>query len=169
MMLFNSIINVNPLECVSMKNQKCKVRPEVVNINSNDPIFYPFNIKVNNCSSSCNNINDPYAKSCLPDIVKKLNAKVFNLMTLTNETRHIEWQKSCKCVCRLDNIICNSKQRWNKNKCKCECKELINKVVCDKEYFFNPSNRKCECDKSCDIGEYLDYLNCKCRKRLIDN
>ena len=42
MMLFNSLLNVNPLECISMKNQECKVRPEIVNVSSNDPIFYSF-------------------------------------------------------------------------------------------------------------------------------
>ena len=50
----------------------------------------------------------------------------------------------------------------------CECKELIDKGVCDKEFIWNPGNCECECDKSCDIGEYLDYSNCKCRKRLVD-
>ena len=58
MMLFNSILNVNPLECFSMKNQECKVRPEIANINSNDPIFYPFSIKVNKYSGNCNNISN---------------------------------------------------------------------------------------------------------------
>ena len=76
--------------------------------------------------------------------------------------------QSCKCICRLDKIIYNSKQRWNKHKCRCECKELIDKGVCDKGYFFNPSNCECECDKSCNISEYLDYSKCKCRKKLID-
>ena len=89
-------------------------------------------------------------------------------MTLTNETRHIKWHESCKCICRLDPIICNSKQQWNKGKCRCECKELIGKGVCDKGYVFNPSNCDCECDKSCGIGEYLDYSKCKCKKRLLD-
>ena len=55
-----------------------------------------------------------------------------------------------------------------KNKCRCECKELIDKGVCDKGYIWNPSNYECECDKSCDIGEYLYYQNCKYRKRLVD-
>ena len=50
----------------------------------------------------------------------------------------------------------------------CECKELIDKGTCDKEYVWNPSNCECECDKNCDIGEYLDYENCKCRKKLAD-
>ena len=138
-MFFSSLSSVNPLECVSMKNQECKVRPEIVNISSNDPIFYPFSIKVNKCSSNCNNINDPHAKICVPDIVKNVNVKVFNLMTLTNKTRHIEWHESCKCICRLDKIICNSKQRWNEDKCRCECKELINQVVCNKGFIFNSS------------------------------
>ena len=45
---------------------------------------------------------------------------------------------------------------------------MIDKGVCDKGYAWNPSNCECECDKSCDVGEYLDYENCKCRKRLVD-
>ena len=118
--------------------------------------------------SSCNNINDPYAKMCVPDVVKNLNAKVFNIMSRTNETRHIEWHETCKCKCRLDASICNNKQRWNDDKCRCECKELIDKGVCDKGSIWNPSNCECECDKSCDISEYLDYENCKCRKKLVD-
>ena len=55
MMLFNSLLNVNPLECVSVKNQECKVEPEIVDV-SNNPIFYPFIIKTNKCSGNCNNI-----------------------------------------------------------------------------------------------------------------
>ena len=70
---------------------------------------------------------------------------------------------------RLDGIICNSMQRWNKDKYRRECKELIDKGVCDKGFMWNPSNCECECDKSCDIGEYLDYSSCKCRKKLIDS
>ena len=89
-------------------------------------------------------------------------------MSRTNETRHIEWYKTCKCICRLDKIVCNSKQRWNEDKCRCECKELIDKGVCDKGYVWNPSSCECECDKSCNIGEYLDYSRCKCRKKLMD-
>ena len=105
---------------------------------------------------------------CVPDVVKNLNFKVFNLMSRTNETRHIKWHETCKCKCRLDASVCNNKQRWNDDKCRCECKELIDKGVCDKGYIWNPSNCECECDKSCDVGEYLDYENCKCRKKLVD-
>ena len=140
LMFFDSLSNVSSLECISIKNQECKVRPEIVNINSNNPTFYPFSIKTNRCSGNCNNISDPYAKICVPDTVKNLNVKVFNLISLTNETRHIKWHETSNCICRLDGIICNSKQRWNKDKCRCECKELIDKGVCDKEYIWNPSN-----------------------------
>ena len=148
-----------------MSNQERKARPEIMHVNNNNPVFYPFSIKTSKCSGNCNNINDPYTKICLPDVVKDLNVKVFNLMSRTNETKNIKWHETCKCECRLDAIVCNNKQRWNKNKCRCKCKELINKGVCDKGYAWNPSN--CECNKSCNISEYLDYKNCKSKKRLI--
>ena len=117
-----------------MKNQNSKTRPQVVNVNSNNLIFYPFSIKTSKCSGNSKNINYPYAKISVPDIIKNLNAKVFNLMSRTNETRFIEWHGTCKCKCRLDAIASNNKQRWNKNKCICECKELIDKGICDKRF-----------------------------------
>ena len=132
LMYFSNLSSVNSLECVSMKNQECKVRSEIVDINSNNSIFYPFTIKVNKCNGNCNDINDPYARICVPDAIKKLNIKVFNVMTLTNETRYIKWHESCKCICKLDKIICNNKQQWNEDKCRCECKELIDKGIYDK-------------------------------------
>ena len=143
-------------------------RPEIINVNSNEPVFYSFSIKTSKCSGSCNNINDPYAKMCVSDVAKKLNVKVFNLMSRTNETRHIKWHETCKCKCSLDSSVCNNKQPCNYDKCRCECKELIDEGECDKGYIWNLSNCECECDKSCDVGEYLDYESCKCRKRLVD-
>ena len=83
MFLGYNLLSVNSLECVSISNQKYKVRPEIVNVNSKEPIFYPFNIKASKCSGSCSNINDPYAKLCVPDMVQNLNVKVFNLMSRT--------------------------------------------------------------------------------------
>ena len=157
-----------PLSCISVNNQACKVRTEIINVNSDEPVFYPFSIKTSKCSGSCNSINDPYAKICAPDVVKDLNVKLFDLMSRTNETRHIKWHETCKCKCRLDASVCNNKQRWNDDKCRCECKELIDKGVCDRGYIWNPSNCECECDKSCNVGEYLNYKNCRCRKKLAD-
>ena len=120
---------------------------------------------------------------CVPDAVKNLNVKVFSLVLGTNKTRRIEWHETCKCKCKFNGSICNNKQRWNDDKCRRECKELINKGVCDKELVWNPSNCKCECYKSwdfspsnckcecynsCDFTDYLDYKNCKCKKRLVE-
>ena len=164
---FANLSSVNSLKCVSLKNKESKVRPEIVDINSNNPIFYPFSIKVNKCNDNCININNPCAKICVLDTVKNLNVKVFNLMSRIIETRHIKWHELFKCICRLDKVIYNSKQRWNEINVD-ECKELIDKEVCDKEFIWNPSNWECECDKSCSISEYLDYSNCKCRKKLVD-
>ena len=161
-------LNAIPLSCISMNNQECKTRPQVVNVNGDEPVFFQSSIKTSKCSGSCNNINHPHAKICVLVVVKYLNVKVFNLMSRTNETRHIKWHKTCKCICRLDAIFYNNKQRWNNDKCRWECKELVDKGVCDKDFIWNPSNYECECDKSCDIDEYLDYENCKCRKRLVD-
>ena len=155
MTLFNfNLTNVNPLECVSMNNQDCKTRTKIININNNEPVFYPFSIKVNKCSGSCNNIDDPYAKLCVPNVLKNINVKVFNLMSFTNQTKHIEWHKTCKCKCRLDSSVYNNTERWNKDKCRCECREeLFDKKRCDKGFIWNPSNCNCKCDKSCNIGE----------------
>ena len=103
-----------------MTNTECNVRPEIFNVNSNELVFYLFSIKTSKCSGSCNNINDPYAKICVPDVIK--DWKLFNLMSRTNETRHIKWHETCKCKCRLDATVCNNKQRLNDDKCRCECK-----------------------------------------------
>ena len=79
--ILSSLTNASFLSCISKSNQECKARLQVINANSNNPIFYPFSIKTSKCNGSCNNINDPYAKICVPDITKSLNVKVFNLMS----------------------------------------------------------------------------------------
>ena len=145
-----------------MNNQECKTRPQVVNVNGDEPVFFPFSIETSKCNGSCNNINYPYIKLCVPDVAKNPNVKVFKLMSRTNETRSIESHKTCKCEYKFGGNVCNNKQQWNENKCRCECKELFDKVMCDKELILNPSNRDYECVK--DVGKYLDYENCRCRK-----
>ena len=71
---------------IQRDNQEFKIRPEIINFNSNEPLFYPYSVKTNKCSGSCNNKNDPYAKMCIPDLVKNINLKVFNIIPRTNET-----------------------------------------------------------------------------------
>ena len=82
-------MSVNLLSCISMNNQECKVRSQIVNVNRKT-LFFPFSIKTSKCSGSCNSITNPCAKLCVPDAVKNLNVKVFNLMSGTNKTRRIE-------------------------------------------------------------------------------
>ena len=90
MMFFDFILSsVNSLKCVSMNRQECR-KTEIVNDDSDEPVFFPVSIKTSRCSGTCNNVNDPYTKLCVTDVVKNLNPKVFNLMSRTNETRHIE-------------------------------------------------------------------------------
>ena len=69
-LFLSRLVSITSLNCISMENQECKVRPEIINVNSNEPVFYPFSIKTSKCSGNCNNINDPYARICVPDIVK---------------------------------------------------------------------------------------------------
>ena len=151
-----------------MSNQEFKIRSEKINVNTNEPMFYPYSIAISKSKGSCNTINDTYTKLCVPDTIKNINIKVFNLMSRTNGTRHIEWHKTCKCRCRLDASVCSIKQRWNEDKCRFECKELIDRGMCDRGFIWNPSNCEYECDKLCGIGDYLDYKNCKGRNKLVD-
>ena len=96
-----NVLSVNSLECVTMSNQKCEIRI-LIDVNNNELVSYPFSIKVNKCGGSCNNINDPYAKFCVPNVIKNIN--------VSNQTRHIEWHEACKYKCRLDSSVCNNKQ-----------------------------------------------------------
>ena len=125
MKAFFNLAYVNSLECTSMNNQECEARPKIIDLNNNEPVFYPYSIKVNKCSESYSNINDLYAKLCVPDIIKNISVKVFNLMSRINETRQIIWHETCKCICRLISAVCNSRQIWNKDKCRCECKKYL--------------------------------------------
>ena len=67
----STFISVDLLECVSMNNQELKLRPEIVSVNSDDSVFYPFSIKTSECSGICN--NDPYSKLCIPDVFNVKN------------------------------------------------------------------------------------------------
>ena len=89
-------------------------------------------------------------------------------MSRTNGARNIKWHETCKCKYRLDASVCNNKERWNEDNCRSRCKELIDRGICDTGFIWNPSNcNKCKCDKLCDVNEYLDYKNCKCRNKLV--
>ena len=169
---FFGMLGMNALECVSVINQKCMSRPKIIETNPDEPVVFPYSIKLNKCSGSCNDPKDPFARLCVPDIVKNINVMVYNLMTRVNETKNIVWHETCKCTCRLSKDICNSRHVFNKDKCRCECREdLISKLTCDKGFLWNSSSCSCECDRSCGIDSYLDYKNWvpKNKMLIIDN
>ena len=68
LVFLSTLTGINLLICISMKNQECQVRPQILNVNGDDLVFFPYSIK-----SSCNNLNNPLAKLCVPDVVKNLN------------------------------------------------------------------------------------------------
>ena len=89
-------------------------------------------------------------------------------MSRTNEKRHIKWTETCKCKCRLDAsfvIINNFGIMINTD---VNTKNWLTKEYVIKKVLWNPRNCECECDKSYNVGEYLDYENCKSRNKLID-
>ena len=74
-----SILKVNTLECLSVINQKCMPRPKMLDVNEGvgEALFYPYNVLVNKCSGSCNTLDDPMAKICVPTVIKRVNMKVY--------------------------------------------------------------------------------------------
>ena len=70
-----NVLNANSLKCVLMNNEECKMKPEIVTLNTNEPLFYRDSIKINKCKGTCNTINDPYAKICFPDNIKNTVSK----------------------------------------------------------------------------------------------
>ena len=164
------IIKTKALKCVSVVNQKYTPGPKIldVNVGVREALFYPYNVLVNKSSGSCNTFHDPMAKLCVPNVVKRVNVKVYNFLMRLNETRNVLWHESCKCVCRLNSSVCNSKQIWNSGTCRCDCNEDFAGIInCTKGYTWNPSTCECQCDMWYKPGQYLDYKNCICKNKLI--
>ena len=167
--LFN-ILKVRALECVSVANQKCLPRPKTLDVNEGvgEALFYPYDVLVNKCSASCNMFDNPMAKLCVPNVIKRVNMQVYNFLMRLNETRNVLWHESCKCVCKLNSSVCNNKQIWNGDTCRCDCNEYFAGVLaCDKGYTWNPSTCECQCDMWCKPGQYLDHKNCICKSKLV--
>ena len=164
-----SIIKTRALECVSVISRKCMPRPKILDVNEGvgEALFYPYNVLVNKCSGSCDTINNPMTKLCVPGIVKRVNMQVYNFLMRLNGTRSVLWHESCKCVCKLNSSICNNKQLWNSGTCKCDCNEDFASIInCTEGYMWNPSTCECQCDIWCKPGQYLDHKNCICKKKI---
>ena len=164
------VIKTKTLECVSVVNQECMPRPKILDVNEGvgEALFYPYNVLVNKCSGSCNTLDDPMAKLCVPNIIKRINMEVYNFLMRLNETRNVLPHESCKCICRLNSSVCNSKQIWNSDTCRCDCNEDFAGIInCTKGYTWNPSTCQCQCDMWCKPGQYLDHKNCDCKNKLV--
>ena len=164
------IIKTKALECISVINQKCMPRPKILDVNEGigEALFYPYNVLLNKCSGSCNTLDNPMSKICVPKIIKNVNMQFYKFLMRLNETRNVLWHESCKCVCKLNSSVCNNKQIWNDDTCRCDCNEDFSGIInCAKGYMWNPSTCECQCDKWCKQGRYLDHKNCVCKNKLI--
>ena len=165
-----SIFKTRALECVSVIDRKCMPRPEILDVNegAGEALFYPYNVLKNKCSGSCNTLDDPMTRLSVPNIIKRINMKVYNFLMRLNETRNVLWHESCKCVCRLNSSVCNNKQICNSDTCRCDCNEDFASIInCTKGYTWNPSTCECQCDTLCTPGQYLDHKNCIYENKLI--
>ena len=143
----------NQKNCFLLKDKKCIVKETIM---KNDYMTYPYNIKVDRCIGRCNNITNPYSKVCVPDIIKNVTVKVLDLISLQNELRSIQFHQSCKCECLLNEIVCNGKQKWDKNNCKCQCLKIEN---CDIGFSWNFSS--CECEECKKAAKLIVKEECK--------
>ena len=160
------IIKTKALECVSVVNKKCMPRPKILDVNEGvgEALFYLYNVLVSKCSGSCNTCDNPMAKLCVPNVIKRVNMQVYNFLMMLNETRNVLWHESCKCICKLISSVCNNKQIWNGDTCRCDCNEDFAGIInCTKRYTWKPST----CDMWCKPGQYLDHKNCICKNKLI--
>ena len=107
--------------CLLLKNQECSVTKVILD---NDYMTFPYKISVDKCIGSCNDIENPYFKVCLPDIIKNISVKSFDLITKKSVLKNISFHQSCNWGCLLDKKVCNNLQKWNKEKCRCECLEI---------------------------------------------
>ena len=160
------IIKTKALESVSIVNQKCMSRPKILDVNEGvgEALFYVYNVLVNKCSASCDTINNPMAKLCVPNVIKRVNMQVYNFLMRLNETRNVLWHESCKCICKLNSSVCNNKQIWHDDTCRCDCNEDFTDII---NFTWNPSTCECQCDMWCKTGQYLDHKNCVCKNKLI--
>ena len=165
-----SALKVNSLECLSLINRECMLRPKILNVNEGigEALFYPYNVLVNKYSGSCDTLDNPMSKICVPKIIKNVNIKVYNFLMRLNETRNVLWHESRKFVCKFNSSVCNSKQIWNNETCRCDCNEDFAGIInCTKGYIWNPSTCECQCDKWCKSRQYLDHKNCVCKDKLV--
>ena len=127
--------------CLLLKNQECKIRKVIID---NDYMTFSYKIGIYRCIGSCNDKNNSYFKVCLPDSIKNISVKFFDLISKKNVLKNISFHQNCKSGCLLDEKVCNNLQKWNEDKCRCECLKIKD---CDIGYSWNVNNCRCEMKK----------------------
>ena len=135
-----------------LKNPECPARKLII---GNDYITFPYKIGVDRYIGSCNDKDNPYFKFCLPDSIKNVSVKSFDLTSKKNVIKNISFHQSCKCGCLLDENVCNNLQKWNKDKCRCECLKIKD---CDIGYSWNVNNCRSEMKKLTALTESEKFL-----------
>ena len=138
----NLFLLTNSTKCLSLKNKECKVRKVIVD---NEYMTSPYKIEIHKGIGSCNNISNPYSKTCFPDIINNFSVTVFNLISTQNEITQVSFHESCKCDYLLNEAVCNDKQKWSKDECRYECLK-INKY--SNGFVWNINNCECEYGKA---------------------
>ena len=115
--LLIGITNISNLaNCFFLSNQKCKIRPTLINLHPNECShefhYYSFAVKLESWGGSCNTLYDLPNNVCVPNKTEDLNLGVANMITRTNESKILTKHISCQCKCK-----CNSDQWCNKDKC----------------------------------------------------
>ena len=154
---------LNKPNCFLLKNEKCKVRKVIFN---NDYMTFPYKIKVDKCIRSFNNKDNPYFKVCLPDSIKNISVKSFDLLSEKNVLKNISFHQNCKCGCLLDKKVCNNLQKWNKNKCRCKYVKILKYDICCS---WNVNNCRCEMKILAALIESKRFLETEECKEITDD
>ena len=123
---------------------------------------FPYKIGIDRCIGSCNDKDNPNFKVCLPDSIKNISVKSFDLISKKNVLKNISFHQSCKCDYLLDEKVCNL-QKWNKDKCRCECLKIKD---CDVGYSWNVNNCRCEMKK---LAAFIETEECDVKTNNIRN
>ena len=153
-----SIVNVfDHTKYVSLNNQSCMTQPSLIYWFKSWWIqprlhYCPFMVNLDICNGSCNSLDDPPDKICVPSKAEDMHLRAFNVIARINELQTLARHISCECKCKFDGRKCNSNQKWNNESCNCGCKNLKKIHVCEKDYICNPSTCTFE------NGNYLESI-----------
>ena len=113
------------IQCVSMNNQPCAARPMLNDLNLDELHYCPFMSILDRCDGSCNTVEDPFGRICVPNKMKVVTLKVFQMITGVNKSKTLMKHISCDCECKFNGRRCMSKQKWTTGKCLFECKNPV--------------------------------------------